>query len=249
MHRGLTTILLSLTLASVGAGCATFSSAVARVDDDELSSADLEDRLEERAAVLAERGEVPDRPGSAETAREVISEWIVETAGGVSDADVAARFGEGIQVSGISCPAVISTVDLATAEEAVERLSSGDDFDSVFSDLNVNPNLDVSAGRVGCFTVDQISPQDLESPDVQALFEVTAAQPARAVEVGDATFTEGFVVVHRGLDEIEGDEGAAVADFVRSEMIADLDLSGFDIHVDSRYGTFNPETGSITVLG
>lgn len=245
VNRRLMTILLTLVAASLTAGCTTFSDAVARVGDQELSADELDQRLLDIGASEEDLGGV--LPG--EPVRQVISAWIQETAIGLDDDDISALYSEGIEAVGVACPVVLATATIAEAQDAFDRLEAGEEFDVVFGEANVDPQLATVTGRVGCLTIDQFPPDTRESPDIASLFALSSDNPYALVDTAAAAADTGLVVGYRPFDDLNADELAGVLAVARSTAAADVALDDLDIHVDSRYGTFDPATSSVIPLG
>jgi len=241
------TVLLPITAATLTAGCTTFSDsdAVARVDDVELS----EDELDELLLEIGASDEDLDGVLPAEPVRQVITAWIQETAIGLSDADIEGLYGQGLEASGVACPTVLSAETADAAEAALERLSAGEAYDIVFSETNVDPQLADAVGRIGCLPVDQFPPESREAADVVALFAINADDTFATAALPGAADTIGIVVGFRPFDDLNDQEANEVANIVRAAAAADIDVESIDVHVASRYGTFDTATGTVVALG
>jgi len=241
------TVLLPITAATLTAGCTTFSDsdAVARVDDVELSEDDLDELLLEIGATDEDLdGVLPGEP-----VRQVITSWIQETAIGLSDDEIVAVYDQGIEAAGVSCPTVMSAETPDAANAAVERLGAGEAYDIVFSETNVDPQLVEAGGRVPCLPIDQFPPESRESPDVVALVAINADNPFVAAEIPGASGAVGIVVGFRPFDDLNDQEANDVANTIRAAAATNIDVESVDVHVASRYGTFDTATGTVVALG
>jgi hypothetical protein len=244
--------LASLALVVLTAGCTTFSDndAIARVGDVELSRAELDDQLAELGL------EASDEALPAAFARPTISSWIQEQAieqGLFGDEVVAAvepeliadTYGLGLDGSGITCPELIVTDTFVLAEEAVVRLDGGEEFAAVFADLNVDPGLDATTGRFACVLRSELSADVLDTPDVAALRAVSADAPHVAAEIVDPVNGDfGVVIAFRGYDTLDDDDRAQVDAAIAPRIV----VEDLDVHVDPRFGRFDPASGSVVEM-
>ena len=235
----LATILLPATVAVLVSGCATFSDsdAVARVDDVSLTSDEFDARL-------LELGVTADDVVLLEPVRAEIGNWInQQLAAGV---DVAAIYDEGPATSGVVCIKAIVVADEATAGGVLADLDGGTPFADAFTENNLDQSLAATGGAVQC-----LGPQDIElnttQPFVVAAAGLTPDEPAATAPLFDQTGAEvGWVVLaFRPSDELEADEVDQLAGLVDlTDAAADA-----DVYVDPRFGTFDPETGTVVGLG
>lgn len=246
VNRRLMTVLVSLTAATLTAGCSTFSDgdAVARVGDEKLSESDLDQQLLDAGATSEDLAGV--LPGEA--VRGVITSWIQETAIGLGDDDIADLYGQGLEVAGVACPSIIATENTAAANEAAERLRTGEPFDTVFAEANLDPQLVQTGGGAGCISIDQLQPEELDAPNVVALLAVDADNVAAVAEAADPA-APTLVVVLRPYAELPPEESAQVAAAARNVAAAEISLDDLDIDVASRYGRFDEATGTVVPLG
>jgi hypothetical protein len=232
-------LLLPLTLAAVTAGCSTFSDSdvVARVDDVELTSADFEARL-------TELGVTGDDVVALEPVRAEITSWIQQQL--VPTDEIAAMYDSGAAEAGVVCVGAIVVADQAAADAALGDIESGTAFDEVFQRDNLDQSLLSTNGAIPC-----VSGADLEAnagtPFIDLAATLSAEDPYGAAPIVDAAGAEvAWVVLRfRPWDELDSVDAEQVAGLVD---IADA-AAGADVYVDSRYGRFDTETGTVVSLG
>lgn len=225
-------VLLAIAVAGVTSGCTTFSDndAVARVDDVELSS----DELQERLPAFVEGQAVP-----ADDARDAINGWILEQVGG----DPSASYDMGLEASGSVCVDVMVVVDEAAAADAVAAIVDQASFDAVFVEQNIDPSLVTDGGNLGCFGVADL-PFGQGNPFVDALPTLNADDQVTSVSLTDQTGVAiGFAVARfQSFDELSADD----QEFVRTNAPVDPErVAAADIVIDPRYGTFDPQFGAV----
>ena len=232
-------LLLPLTLAAVTAGCSTFSDSdvVARVDDVELTSDEFD-------AKLTELGVTGDDVVSLEPVRAEITSWIQQQL--VPTDEIAAIYDSGASEAGVVCVNAIVVADQAAADAALGDIESGTSFDEVFQRDNLDQSLVTTNGAIPC-----VSGADLEAnagtPFIDLAATLSADDPYGVAPIVDATGAEVAWVVLQfrpwdELDSIDADQVAGLIDV--TDLIADA-----DVYVDSRYGTFDAETGTVVSLG
>ncbi|NND75979.1 MAG: hypothetical protein HKN44_13330 [Ilumatobacter sp.] len=234
----MTTLLAVAVLgATFGTGCTTFSDndAVARVGDVELSSERLRDRVDARGAP---QGEALD----ANAVREEIGAWIGEqVAVGVDPGLAAAAYAQGLFASGSICFEVIVVDSTEAAAAALDELRAGADFAAVYGERNIDPSLDGTTGRFPCVPENQL-PLGTGNTFVDSLVELDDGNRLTSVQLdesGAAHAVSRFVP----YDELGPDDTALVL------ANLNVDLDGFDIHVDPRYGTYETSVGAVVPLG
>ena len=231
------TVSLALGLAVVAAGCTTFSDtdAIARVNDVEFTQDEFETEL--RSA-----GVTSDQVVNAEAVRGLITSWIQEQLAGlpVDEAALAARYDGGAAASGSMCIAALVVEDEARATDLDAQLADGASFDELFDAHNIDPQLAQAGSNLGCLTA-----ADLEAatgiPFVDVAATLSAGEPIGTSALFDANDNEiAWVVLRfRPFAELSADEVAII-----STGAVDA-----DVHVDARYGTFDPVTGQVVALG
>ncbi len=232
-------LLLPLTLAAVTAGCSTFSDSdvVARVDDVELTSDEFD-------AKLTELGVTGDDVVSLEPVRAEISSWIQQQL--VPTDEIAAIYDAGASEAGVVCVSAIVVADQAAADAALDDIESGTSFDEVFQRDNLDQSLITTGGAIPC-----ISGADLEAnagtPFIDLAATLSADDPFGVAPIVDATGAEVAWVVLRfrpfeELDSVDAEQVTGLIDV--TDFVADA-----DVYVDSRYGTFDAETGTVVSLG
>lgn len=251
VNRSLKKILLPLAVASLAASCAaTDNDAVARVGDAELSVDDLELRAFE-AGFAVEPTVDPD------TARQIIQQWIQETAvesgefdvdavGEVTGDRAAGRYNAGLTESGVVCPAFIVTQTPDDADVALAQLDRGVEFDAVFAANNIDPGLLDTGGRLDCFDLASLL-EAADNPEVAMLFELSADRPYAVSPLLDpgGNPIAGIVIAFRAYDQLDANETALVGSALQSRIA----VENLDVDVDSRYGYFDPQTASVVALG
>lgn len=252
MNRRVQSILLPVALASIAAGCTTFSDddIIARVGDTELTDEIVAERA---AAGGLPADEVPD----ISVTRQIIGSWVNETAlddglvdadapGEVPDALVASRYDEGIRSAGITCPAFLVTDTVNDAEAAVAELRSGEAFADVFAARNIDESLDPTVGLIGCPTLGAVLSAG-EAPEAAVLLDLTAEDRYGVAEILDPNGQPqvSVVVDFRPFEELDAD-GLALADATVRSVLAFADL---DVKINPRYGYFDPVTGAVLPLG
>jgi hypothetical protein len=232
-------LLLPLTLAAVTAGCSTFSDSdvVARVDDVELTSDEFD-------AKLAELGITGEEVVALEPVRAELTRWIQQQL--VPTDEIAAIYDAGAAEAGVVCVNAIVVVDQEAADAALGDIESGTAFDEVFQRDNLDQSLVTTNGAIPC-----ISGADLEAnagtPFIDLAATLSTDDPNGTAPIVDATGSEVAWVVLRfrpweELDSVDAEQVAGLVDI--ADFVADA-----DVYVDSRYGTFDTETGTVVSLG
>ncbi len=230
-------MLLALGLAAVAAGCTTFSDndAVARVNDVKLTRDEFE-------AHLTDADVTPDQVVSADAVRSFITSWIQQELAAlpVDEAALAIRYDAGLATSGHLCIAAIVVEDEATATDIDTALTAGESFDDLFAEHNIDQQLAGTGGNLPCLTA-----ADVESaagvPFVDLAVTLDATTTHGAAPLLDAADNEiAWVVVgFRPFADLAADEVIEI-----STGAVDA-----DVHVDARFGTFDPATGQVVPLG
>ena len=252
VNRRVQSILLPLALASIAAGCTTFTDddIIARVGDTELT----DEIITERAV---DAGLPADQELDISITRQIIGSWVNETAldEGFVDAgaptaftetQVAARYDRGLGSAGITCPAFLVTETVGDAEAAVAELRGGDAFADVFAARNIDQSLDPTTGLIGCPTLSAVLGAG-DAPEAIVLLDLDAEDRYGIAEILDPSGQPQLAVVieFRPFDELEGDNLALVDATVRSVLA----LADLDIKVNPRFGYFDPVTGAVLPLG
>lgn len=239
LRRSLT-MLLPLSIAVVATGCTTFSDsdAVARVGEVELTRDEFD-------ATLAELGVTGDDVVPLDPVRAEITRWINEQL--VADIDVAALYDAGAPSSGVACVSAIVVEDQATADDALSELDGGADFVEVFSANNVDQSLVATDGDIPCLSPEDIVNNAASTPFVAVAATMSPDEPHAVAPLLDTTGEEFAWVVlsFRSFDDLAETEVEQLAGVIDVSAAA----ADTDIHVDARYGTFDPETGTVVGLG
>lgn len=255
------TVLLPLAAAALTAGCTTFSDAdaVARVGDTELSIAELDELLDGQQIPAEARNDL-------NVVRPVISGWIEATAienglfspdiiGAIPDEQLLALYRDGIDVAGVTCVRLIVTSsveagDTDAAEAAADRLRAGDDFADVFDEVNTDADLAAVNGEAGCFDINQFAELSEPSAEIAALFTLDAANPVAVTESSNIDGSPaGLVLVYREATDLPPEELTQIIELIRQTSGVGLVVDNLDIHVASRYGTFDANSASVVPLG
>lgn len=237
----MTTLLaVAVTGATLGTGCTTFSDndAVARVNDIELSSAELRERADARGAPQ-------DEALAADAVRQEIGVWIDEQLVGATDPAVSAEtYEQGLLASGSICIALIIVTNPQEAADTVDELNAGADFATIFGERNIDPSLDADQGRVGCFAVDEL-PLGSGNTLVDSLLELDQDNPYTfATLPGNAGEPDaGAVSRFIPYAELGPDETPVVNSNLPSSA------TDVDVHVDPRYGTYDATARLVVPLG
>lgn len=239
MNRRLLTIAAPLALATIASGCTTFSDsdAVARVGDVELS----EDEFVERLAAV---GITTDQTVPLDPARAELTLWIQSQL--VDPDTLAEQYDAGPATSGSICLSAIVTETEDAADAAAADLDGGTDFATVFGATNIDPTLVDATGVLPCITSGDLA-AGAGTPLIDAAATLSADTPvATTVLLDDFGDPVAWAVLSfRTFDQLE----VVDVDFVT----ASIDVSGAaadaDIHVDPRYGTFDPVLGQVVALG
>ena len=257
VNRRLLTILLPLATASLVAGCTTFSdgNAVARVGDIELSEDDLDQLLTDQQATDEQRQDL-------NVVRDVISAWIESTAvetgqfsseqlAAIPDDELLALYGQGLTASGVACVRLIVAPSTADGDDAVARLESGEDFSTVFDAVNTDADLATVGGEAGCFDATQFASMPELTPEIEALFALNANDPyASAATVSpDGSEDAALVLVFRDADDLPEADLTQIVQVIREQKGVGIVVGDIDIHVDSRYGTFDLDSARVVPLG
>lgn len=256
VNRRLLTILLPLAAATLAAGCTTFSDAdaVARVDDTELSASELDELLDAQ--------QIPDEArGDLELVRPVISQWIEQTAvenglfsaeliDAIPEQQLLALYADGIEAAGVICVRLIVTTSAETAAGVADRLRAGDDFSTIFDEENTDADLATVNGEAGCFDLNQFGGLAEPPPEIAALFTLDATNAVTSSESFNADGSPaGLVLVYRDVDDLPAAEREQVVALIRQTNGVGLVIDDLDIHVASRYGTFDVDSASVVPLG
>lgn len=198
--------------------------------------------LEARGAEIAEesRGEaaatlaaqLPEFTTVGDEARDVLVDLVAggatlaETAPPVSD-DLVALYERGVEVSNLICVSHILVVSEQQAQGVVDDLAEGVDFGELAGQASLDAQSGAIGGDLGCWFVDDFSAQ----------FVPEFVAGALAAEIGvpsDPVQSEfGFhVILVRSGDD-------AVAGLQALQSSPRYLASQADIHVSSRYGTFD----------
>lgn len=249
VNRPLLTIAAALAAASLAAGCSTFSDTdvVASVGDTDLS----EDELLELATAQGLPEENQDDLASLRT---VMSGWIEataienglfsnETIEAVTDEQLAELYDQGLDASGVVCVRLVVTESVDAADDVIEAIEDGSDFDDVFAEFNQDPTLAADGSTTRCFDSQQIAGND--GPEVAVLRSVNADNTTVSTPSVRPDGTEaGFVAVFQTFDELDD----TLRPQIGPNLAIGVAVNDLDISVDPRYGTFDPASASVVAL-
>lgn len=220
-----------LPLACIAAltGCATFTEddVVASYNDDQLDQAEFDARYE-RAA-----GEPVDGRLQGDTARAVVTTWILERV--LAEAGVVDRYEEGPEASGILCVSLVRTTDLAAAEASVERLEQGEGWSELlaadFPDVPGNGDVDCIPTETLGPLAPQVAGMTLDDPYTVFLFDDQGAGVLRM----------------RPTSEVDPLEIAGIVQAIDPDSIEGLGdrFEVAEISVDPQFGQFDPAAGVV----
>lgn len=223
-------------------GCATFTDndVIARVDDVELTSDQLEERLNPAAGDSADGssdGSATSDDGldlvrvPGDVARESVATWIREQL--IADTDLAAIYSAAPSDLGITCLDVAIALDETDADTIMAQLDSGASWDDVVAPIEEALGYE---SVQPCVSIDEYA--ERFGPEAAAAF--AALKPAdgpQIVDTGDGGFT---VMRAQELDQAQLVEVLGLGTGGPPPQVvidrADVDV---DIYVDPRLGTFD----------
>ena len=142
------------------------------------------------------------------------------------------------------CLDIIVSESEADAQAALARVEAGEDFGAVASEVSADPNTAAAQGYAGCASPEQASQAfggDYTNVAVGDLFGPTAQNDVWViVRIGSTTGP----TLEQMTPELEAQLGAEDEQAVTTRL-AEL-VIGAVVTVDPRYGTWDPETGTIT---
>ncbi len=142
------------------------------------------------------------------------------------------------------CLDIIVSESEADAQAALARVEGGEDFGAVAAEVSADPNTAAAEGYAGCATPEQASQAfggDYTDVAVGDLFGPTAQNDVWViVRIGSTTGPE----LEQMRPELE-QQLAAEDDQAVTTRLAEL-VTEAKVTVDPRYGTWDPETGTIT---
>lgn len=137
------------------------------------------------------------------------------------------------------CLQMVGVSDEPSADEAARRLAAGEDFATVFEDLNTLPDAVDDAGVLPCQAA-----ADLEPTFGPAIYEAEVDEVLETVRADEETW---LVVQVRELDVPEFED---IEDYIRQNAAQMHVEARFEavlrsVRVNPRLGVWNPETASV----
>lgn len=184
-----------------------------------------------RAATLALARVVGERSGdAAEQARQLYE----------SDPDAF----DSLCIRAIVAP----TEELAAIQD---RLAAGEDFGAVSADVTTDPAIAEANGDLGgCLPASQLTAAGLPQEVVDLVTPLAVGEVSEPYDLGDGSVAlfdlsdrqpTPFEEVQAAIEATLPDPGEAALAALVQERIGDL-----DVHIDPRFGTWDPTTGQIT---
>ncbi|MCU1498954.1 MAG: PpiC-type peptidyl-prolyl cis-trans isomerase [Acidimicrobiales bacterium] len=145
------------------------------------------------------------------------------------------------------CVNLIAAADQAAADAALNRVEAGEDFGAVAAEVSQDPGSAAKKGFLGCATSDTVAqsfPADYSDVQAGDVFGPITTADGSVVVIQIASLTGPELDQVR--EQIEAQVDAAGAD-PQGAATAALDelLVAADVYVDSRYGTWDPKTGTV----
>lgn len=152
-----------------------------------------------------------------------------------------ADYDRGPQVSGIACTAHVLVESADEADEVMAELAAGAEFSAVAAARSIDPGSAARGGALPCTTTADFA-QTYIPEFVEAALAATVGVPTDPVPSQFGV----HVILVRPFDDVERSEiervyADAGARFRRAARAV-------DVHVDPRYGFFDPDAG-VTTLG
>lgn len=142
-------------------------------------------------------------------------------------------------------------VETADVPDVQARLDAGEDLGAVSSEVTVVPELAAAGGELGqCLPPDQLAAANLPPQIVEVLRGLEVGDVSEPFDLGDGTTAwfdlsdrqqPPFEEVQPQIEASLPDPGEAALSQLVQESIGDI-----DIHVDPRFGTWDPETGIVS---
>lgn len=209
------------------------------------------------ADLAASEEELNAQPGFAEANQKVRELFILNAAASAKLASLLAparselvdTYESGASESGVVCVRAILTNDRETIDLAAFRLTAGESFAAVASEVSIDPSATeggvlVGEGGNACIVYESVItsvPEEFATAlDTTPIGEVSA--PFEIPGVGWA------VVLPRPFDEVADDIGQLIGGSVAAAAIGEA-LSTVSIRVSAEYGAWDPATGTVVPVG
>jgi hypothetical protein len=255
-------VIAALVVLPAVTSCSTFNrnDVAAKVGDRSLSS----------EAVEALAG-TPDGAATGDQLREQLTKWIrvtvLEASNGtsapsapVTSADLDARLSQAITTiagdkarttyesglggSSVVCLAAITVANIDDANNVLATVNGGTTFADAAHQFSTDAAIAQSGGIVRSQDGSECIDAGSLNPDVTAALKGTPiGQPIAA----DLT-TFSAVLMLRPFDELLPESKSLIAATAVSQEQLDAIIESADIYVDSRYGRWDPATGSVVTL-
>jgi hypothetical protein len=176
---------------------------------------------------------------------QITQQAVIEVWSGVDEEppppdEFRAIYEQGPRVSGITCAAHILVATEDEAEQVLAELDAGAEFGELAAERSIDPGSAANGGVLPCDTTASFA-QNIVPEFVEAAFDATIGEPT-----GPVASQFGYhVILVRPFDDV-ADEGIA-------DLYADTGTRfrraarSADIHVDPRYGYFDPDAGVVSL--
>ena len=161
-----------------------------------------------------------------------------------SEADLKAMYETAPASLGMMCVAHLVVKDESTAREALGVLDSGEKFATVAAKYSIEPGADKSGGVLGSADGDCIPLTDYQSK-FDKDFVAGALSAKAGVPTGPVKSSFGYHVIYiRPFDDVK----LSVTTLMKTNP-GEFLISGYmataDVKIGSKYGRYNPATGTI----
>ncbi len=166
---------------------------------------------------------------------------LIEDPSLVTDDKVAAAYEAGVGVSGVLCIRIMAFETEADAASVKAELDGGADFGQLANDHPLEPSAEPNDG---VFLDQQSGSQCLAAANFGVLAQAVATTP-----VGESTEplvldSFYFLVLQRPFDEVSADARALIAPTIAEPALTEL-LTNAQVSIDSRYGMWDTDTGTV----
>ncbi|MEO6988449.1 MAG: peptidylprolyl isomerase, partial [Aquihabitans sp.] len=219
--------------------------------DLEISQADRDEQTEALAEKLKTEQQIDDmEPFEAlvrlEIERNLLYEKVTEAASSPDDyeAELRAAYEENSSNLEELCVHIIVTEDQAAAQAAYERVTSGEDFSSVATEVSIDETSAPSGGDIGCIPRAGIANVFGDVATTAKPGDVLAPADGEGswlmIQVDDVNMPT-FEEARETLTQMVPDNSEAAV----QELLAEAFTSA-EVTIDARYGTWNPDNGAVT---
>jgi hypothetical protein len=142
------------------------------------------------------------------------------------------------------CLDIIVSESEGDAQAALARVRGGEDFGVVASEVSADPTTAAAGGYAGCATSEQASQAFGGDYTDAAVGDLSGPTPQNDVWVIVRIGSTTGPTLEQMMPELEAQLGAEDEQAVTTRL-AEL-VVGAEVTVDPRYGTWDPETGTVT---